>query len=324
MCQRCDPRNWVGSRFGVLGPFHHDNSCLRAHCARSPHLRDFTRYVEESRPFGLPTFAAFVAILAESTISRRRRLSLGWLSSRTGAAWLCCTVVGKRRKRFARPVGRSWHVDEPYVKIKGRWTYLYRAVDKESETVNFLLRAKRDVAEAKAFFRRTFRRRRLSHKITLDGYQPSHRAVMEVLGEHAEESQCKIRSSKYLNNLIEQITDRSGFGSVRCLAPRNFGKPQRRSPASNSCIRSGRDQFKFGKLRIKTKPRLRFGKQCLPRDPRQAQESLLGATSNVCATTVAISVAAMRRYYCWRGPNMRTEIPPSTIETSAREPSGKS
>jgi len=48
-------------------------------------------------------------------------------------------------------------VDETYVKIKGRWTYLYRAVDKQGKTVDFLLRAKRDVAAAKAFFRRAFK-----------------------------------------------------------------------------------------------------------------------------------------------------------------------
>jgi len=63
----------------------------------------------------------------------------------------------RRWNRFARPMGRSWRVDKTYVKIKGRWTYLYRAVDKEGKTVDFLLRAKRDIAAAKAFFRRAFR-----------------------------------------------------------------------------------------------------------------------------------------------------------------------
>jgi transposase-like protein len=111
----------------------------------------------------------------------------------------------RRWNRFARPVGGSWRVDETYVKIKGRWTYLYRAIDKAGKTVDFLPRAKRDVAAAKAFFRRAFARRgRVPHKITLDGYQASHRAAREVLREHRVGARTKIRSSKYLNNLIEQ------------------------------------------------------------------------------------------------------------------------
>ena len=63
----------------------------------------------------------------------------------------------RRWNRFAVKAGRSWRVDETYVKIKGRWTYLYRAVDREGKTVDFLLRAKGDVAAAKAFFRRAFK-----------------------------------------------------------------------------------------------------------------------------------------------------------------------
>src|SRR5271169_6619055 len=91
----------------------------------------------------------------------------------------------KRWNRFACRAGASWRVDETYVKIKGRWTYLYRAVDKQGQTVDFLLRAKRDVAAAKAFFRRAFESRRsLPRAITLDGYQASHRAVREFLATH--------------------------------------------------------------------------------------------------------------------------------------------
>jgi transposase-like protein len=160
----------------------------------------------------------------------------------------------KRWNRFARPAGRSWRVDETYVKIKGRWTYLYRAVDKEGKTVDFLLRAKRDVAAAKAFFRRAFGRHgRLPRKITLDGYQASHRAAKEALGEHPDGNQCKIRSSKYLNNLIEQ-----DHRSIKLrLGPMLGFKHFRRAVTTVAGIelmhRIRKGQFKLGKLGAKDK-----------------------------------------------------------------------
>jgi transposase-like protein len=58
----------------------------------------------------------------------------------------------KRWNRYARPVNGSWRCDETYIKVKGRWTYLYRAVDKYGQTVDFLLSERRDVAAAKRFF----------------------------------------------------------------------------------------------------------------------------------------------------------------------------
>src|SRR5829696_6784485 len=58
----------------------------------------------------------------------------------------------KRWSRHARPVGTSWRVDETYVRVRGRWTYLYRAVDKRGLTVDFLSGEHRDIAAAKRFF----------------------------------------------------------------------------------------------------------------------------------------------------------------------------
>jgi transposase-like protein len=111
----------------------------------------------------------------------------------------------RRWNRFARMAGRSWRVDETYVKIRGEWVYLYRAVDRDGKTVDFRLSARRDVAAAKAFFRKAIKTRGCAPRtITLDGYAASHRAVREMKADGTLPDDTKLRSSKYLNNLIEQ------------------------------------------------------------------------------------------------------------------------
>ena len=80
-------------------------------------------------------------------------------------------VFEKRWRKFLCPVGRSWKVDEMYIKVKGKRVYLYRAVDKAGQTVDFYLSEHRDVATAKTFFRRAILHNGTPKKITLDGYQ---------------------------------------------------------------------------------------------------------------------------------------------------------
>ena len=111
----------------------------------------------------------------------------------------------KRWNRFSAQTGRSWRVDETYLKIRGKWTYLYRAVDRTGNTVNFRLSTKRDVTAAKAFFKKAIKSQgRMPDSITLDGYAASHRAVREMNADGLLPDDTKLRSSKYLNNLIEQ------------------------------------------------------------------------------------------------------------------------
>ena len=85
----------------------------------------------------------------------------------------------KRWQRFAGEVGRSWRVDATYVKIRGEWCYLYRAVDRAGRTVDFRLSARRNVGAAKAFFRKAVKgQRRAPETITLDGYVKQRIKVM--------------------------------------------------------------------------------------------------------------------------------------------------
>jgi transposase-like protein len=111
----------------------------------------------------------------------------------------------KRWHRYSLAVGQSWRVDETFVKIKGEWCYLYRAVDRVGRTVDFRLSARRDVAAAKAFFRKAVKsQQHLPQTITRGGYAASHRAVRELKADGSLPTDTKLRSSKYLNNLIEQ------------------------------------------------------------------------------------------------------------------------
>ena len=112
----------------------------------------------------------------------------------------------KRWNRFAQPVNASWRVDETYIEIRGRFTYLYRAVDKHGKTVDFLLRPDRGIAAAQAFFRKALSTSlpRWPRKITLDGHLQSHMALRLLRREDPKWKYVEVRSNPYLNNIIEQ------------------------------------------------------------------------------------------------------------------------
>jgi len=104
--------------------------------------------------------------------------------------------------RRKRPVWVSWRMDETYIKVKGEWKYLYRAVDKYGQTIDFLLTEQRDTEAALKFLKKAIRRNGLPTTITIDGSDANEAAVKRYNAEHG--TAIAIRQVKYLNNIVEQ------------------------------------------------------------------------------------------------------------------------
>ena len=98
--------------------------------------------------------------------------------------------------------GRNWRLDETSVKIKGKWAYLYRAVDKEGQTIDFLLTPNRDRDAAEAFLRKAIRNQGLPEKITIDKSGANTAAITHY--NKTQKTAIMIRHSKDLNNIVEQ------------------------------------------------------------------------------------------------------------------------
>ncbi|MGJ0579590.1 IS6 family transposase [Xenorhabdus bovienii] len=107
--------------------------------------------------------------------------------------------------RWSKPaVGRRWRMDETSIKIKGQWRYLYRAVDSDGNTVDFLLTARRDKEAALRFFKKAIRQHGQPDGVTMDKSGANKAAVDELNKEKAKDNDIIIRQNKSLNNLIEQ------------------------------------------------------------------------------------------------------------------------
>ena len=128
-------------------------------------------------------------------------------------------AVLRRRKRA---VGRSWRMDDTYIKVAGQWKYLYRAVDRNGDTIDFLLCAKRDCAAARRFLERAIDLHGVPEKITIDKSGANTAAIQSVLADSGAD--IEMRQSKYLNNIVEQdhraikriVRPMLGFKSFGC------------------------------------------------------------------------------------------------------------
>jgi transposase-like protein len=110
-------------------------------------------------------------------------------------------------------------MDETYINVKGVWKYLYRAVDKEGKTVDFLLTAKRD--------------NDVPEKVTMDKSGANKAAIDRLIDD--KKIPIAVRQVKYLNNIVEQALARSSASPNRCSDFSHFSLPRTSWPASNLC-----------------------------------------------------------------------------------------
>jgi len=101
-----------------------------------------------------------------------------------------------------RQVGNRWRLDETYIKVKGKWKYFYRAVDKENNTIDFLLTAKRDKKAALRFFNKSVSNNGQPSLVNIDKSGTNKAAITAYNKDN--NTRIKIRQCKYLNNVVEQ------------------------------------------------------------------------------------------------------------------------
>lgn len=131
--------------------------------------------------------------------------------------------LDKRCRSHLKPTNDSWRVDETYIKVKGKDRYLYRAIDSDGNTLDFLLTAKRDAQAAKRFFRKALNAIHTQEPrvINVDKNAAYPKAIDELKEKEELPEQVELRQNKYLNNIVEQdhreikrlVKPGMGFGS---------------------------------------------------------------------------------------------------------------
>lgn len=134
-------------------------------------------------------------------------------------------TLEQRVRKHLRPCNGSWRVDETYIKVRGAWAYLYRAVDSLGQTIDFRLSPRRDTAAAKRFFRKALSQPHVVNPLTITvDKNPSYpRAVRQLKRAGELWRFSRLRQRKYLNNVVEQdhrrikrlVRPGLGLGSLR-------------------------------------------------------------------------------------------------------------
>jgi putative transposase len=152
--------------------------------------------------------------LAEMFLARG--LAFSHEAVRSWEAKLTPTLAEELRRRRRGRIGKSWYVDETYLRVGGRWCYLYRAVDRNGDLVDVRLSERRDLEAARAFFRSARTVTGVTPaRVTTDGHDSYPRAIRSELGRGVRH-----RTSVYLNDRLER--DHRGIKG-RCRPMRGFG-----------------------------------------------------------------------------------------------------
>ena len=114
--------------------------------------------------------------------------------------------IDKKIRPHLKRTDKSWRMDETYVKVKGKWTYLYRAVDKHGNTLDFLLRAKRDAKATTRFFKKVLKAKHTQtpRVINIDKNPALSCSLEQLKSDAVFPGKMEIRPVKYLNNIVEQ------------------------------------------------------------------------------------------------------------------------
>ena len=107
-------------------------------------------------------------------------------------------------RKLKKTVGTSWRADETYIKVKGQWYYLYRAVDKQGNTVDFKLSKNRAAKAAFDFFEKAVGQQVIPEKVNIDKSGANKAALDIIKINHSKASKLIVRQIKYLNNRVEQ------------------------------------------------------------------------------------------------------------------------
>ena len=115
-------------------------------------------------------------------------------------------VIAAKARARKRPTANSWRVDETYIKVRGKWTYLYRAVDRDGQTLDFMLSERRDTAAARRFFKQAVGANSAPDRVVIDksGANLVGLQCLNVILKFTGTGRLiKILQVKYLNNILE-------------------------------------------------------------------------------------------------------------------------